>query len=251
VNLGLDGKKVLITGSSRGIGFAIAKSLHSEGCHVALNARQNQDLLQAVKTLPGSIGITGDVTNLNEANIVVSETIEKFGSIDILICNVGSGHSVPPGEESLDEWQRVFAQNLWSTTNTIESARSALSSSQGVIICISSICGHEVIPGAPVTYSAAKAALNAYVRGISRPLGTQGVRIVAVAPGNINFPGSVWEKKINESAEDVNAFLKENVSLSTLGVPDDVANLVSFLASSKASFATGSIWTLDGGQIKS
>ena len=156
---------------------------------------------------------------------------------------------MPPGEETAKEWQRVFALNLWSTTNTIEAARTALASSQGVIVCVSSICGLEVVAGAPVTYSAAKAALHAYVRGIARPLGKQGVRINAVAPGNILFDGSVWSDKLAEDAESVATMLHDHVSLSKLGSPEDVANLVTFLVSSKSRFATGAIWALDGGQV--
>ena len=109
--------------------------------------------------------------------------------------------------------------------------------------------GIEVIPGAPITYSAAKAALNAYVRGIARPLGKQGVRINAVAPGNILFDGSVWSRKLAEDAPAVQAMLAKDVALGSLGTPYDVGSLVAYLASSRCSFASGSIWTLDGGQV--
>jgi NAD(P)-dependent dehydrogenase (short-subunit alcohol dehydrogenase family) len=174
-----------------------------------------------------------------------------LGGLDILVCNVGSGRSVPPGEETYEEWQRVFALNLWSTTNTVEAASEALAASRGVIVCVSSICGHEVVPGAPVTYSAAKAALQAYVRGIARPLGKQGIRINAVAPGNILFDGSVWSRKLAEDAGAVQTMLERDVALARLGTLRDVAELVSYLASPRATFATGGVWTLDGGQVHS
>jgi hypothetical protein len=124
-----------------------------------------------------------------------------------------------------------------------------LIASKGVIVCISSICGIEVVPNAPVTYSAAKAALHAYVKGTSRPLGKQGVRINAIAPGNILFDNSVWSQKLAENEKAVCDILKNDVSLGTLGEPSDVANLVAFLVSSQSKFASGGIWTLDGGQI--
>jgi NAD(P)-dependent dehydrogenase (short-subunit alcohol dehydrogenase family) len=158
---------------------------------------------------------------------------------------------VPSGEETLEEWQRVFALNLWSTTNSVEAAREALAASKGTIVCVSSICGLEVIPGAPVTYSAAKAALHAYVRGIARPLGREGVRINAVAPGNILFDGSVWSRKLADDPQAVKAMLDKEVALGRLGTPHDVAGLVVYLASPRAGFATGGIWTLDGGQTRS
>jgi NAD(P)-dependent dehydrogenase (short-subunit alcohol dehydrogenase family) len=248
MQLDLTGKAALVTGSSKGIGWAIAQALHAEGCHVALNGRNEEDLTAATAMLAGTIGVLGDVTQPAEANRVVAEAVGKLGQLDILVCNVGSGRSVPPGNETADEWQRVFALNLWSTTNSVEAACDDLAASRGVIVCISSICGLEVIPGAPVTYSAAKAALHAYLRGIARPLGKQGVRINAVAPGNILFDGSVWSRKLSEDRAGVEAMLEREVALGRLGTPQEVANLVTFLASSRSAFATGQVWTLDGGQ---
>lgn len=251
MQLELSGKTALITGSSKGIGWAIAQVLHAEGCRVALNGRNAADLNAATTQLAGSIGIVGDVSQPAGAHHVVAEVLNTFDQLDILICNVGSGRSVSPGDETDGEWLRVFALNLWSTTNTVEAAKAALVATKGVIVCISSICGLEVIPGAPVTYSAAKAALNAYVRGIARPLGQQGVRINAVAPGNILFDGSVWSRKLAEDALAVQSMLAQDVALSRLGAPDDVANLVAYLASPRSGFASGSVWTLDGGQVHS
>jgi len=250
MQLELAGKMALVTGSSRGIGRAIAELLHSEGCRVALNGRNVDDLVSTAAGLPGSVAVSGDVTRPDEARRVVSEVIAALGRLDIVVCNAGGGRSVLPGDETYDEWQRIFALNLWSATNIVESARGALVAARGVIVCVSSICGLEVVPGAPVTYSAAKAALNAYVRGIARPLGRQGVRINAVAPGNILFDGSVWSRKLSEDTDAVQATLEQNVALAKLGTPRDVAELVAYLASPRAGFATGGVWTLDGGQVR-
>jgi 3-oxoacyl-[acyl-carrier protein] reductase len=251
MNFDLYGKIALVTGSSKGIGKSIAELLHAEGCRVALNGRNSPALATATAQLAGSIGVIGDVTRPEDARRVISEVFNAFGQLDILVCNVGSGRSVPPGSETAEEWQRVFALNLWSTTNTVEAAKEALIASKGVIVCVSSICGLEVIHEAPVTYSAAKAALNAYVRGIARPLGKQGVRINAVAPGNILFDGSVWSCKVAENEHAVQSMLQKEVALGCLGTPSDVANLVAFLAAPCSRFASGGIWTLDGGQIHS
>ena len=183
MRLDLHGKTALVTGSSRGIGLAIAELLHAEGCHVALNGRDSETLGAVAARLPGAVTVAGDVSQPDKAQRVVNDAVGALGRLDILVCNVGSGRSVPPGSETYDEWQRMFALNLWSTTNSVEAARAALSASGGAIVCVSSICGLEVVPGAPVAYSAAKAALNAYVRGIARPLGRQGVALHTAAWG--------------------------------------------------------------------
>ncbi len=251
MQLELAGKTALVTGSSRGIGRAIAEVLHGEGCRVVLNGRTSEDLASTASDMPGTVVVTGDVTRPEEARRIVAEGTTALGRLDILVCNVGSGQSVPPGDETHEEWLRVFALNLWSTTNVVEAAREALAASCGVIVCVSSICGIEVVPGAPVTYSAAKAALHAYVRGIARPLGKQGVRINAVAPGNILFDGSMWSRKLAEDAGAVQKMLERDVALAHLGTPRDVAELVAYLVSSRASLATGGVWTIDGGQVHS
>lgn len=251
MELRLDNKVVLITGSSRGIGLAIAQMLHAEGCRVVLNSRNPDELDQAVSGLSGSVGFVADVTVPDQARRLIDETFNSQSRIDGVICNVGSGRSVAPGSEDFNEWQRVFSVNLWSTTNIVEAAFDLLTESKGSIVCTSSICGLEVVPAAPVTYSAAKAALHAYVRGISRPLGKRGVRINAIAPGNILFEGSVWERKLKESAEEVDEMLNQNVCLGKLGAPEDVARLTAYLLSPVSGFATGSVWTLDGGQTHS
>jgi NAD(P)-dependent dehydrogenase (short-subunit alcohol dehydrogenase family) len=250
MQLELSGKAALVTGSSLGIGRAIAEVLHAEGCRVVLNARNTEGLTAATAHLPGATGVIGDVSTPEEARRIVTEAVAVLGGLDILVCNVGSGRSVPPGDETHTEWNRVFAQNLWSATNTVEAAREALIASRGVIVCVSSICGLEVVDGAPVTYSAAKAALNAYVRGISRPLGKHGVRINAVAPGNILFEGSVWSRKLVQDSAAVQMMLDRDVALGRLGTPREVADLVAYLASPRAGFASGGVWTLDGGQVR-
>ena len=251
MQLNLAGKAALVTGSSRGIGLAIAEALHGEGCRVAINSRNQKELANVAARISGAIAVAGDVTESTEAKRVVAEVLRFFGKLDIVVCNVGSGQSVSPGQETPEEWQRVFGLNLWSATNTVAAARDALADSNGAIVCISSICGLEVIVGAPITYSAAKAALHAYVRGMSRPLGKQGVRINAIASGNILFDGSVWSRKLCESSVNVQTMLDRDVALSRLGAPQDVASLVVYLASARAGFATGGIWTLDGGQVHS
>jgi len=251
MDLRLKGKRALISGSSRGIGYAVARALVEEGCKVAINGRSPKQLAAAAKALKASVGIRGDVSRPREASMVVRKAVAALGGMDILVCNVGSGRSVPPGKEDAGEWQRVFGINLWSATNLVEAARKYLVASKGVVVCVSSICGLEVVPGAPVTYSAAKAALHAMIRGLARPLGKMGVRINGVAAGNIIHENSVWAKKFKHQAFKTKNMLEEEVALQRLGQPEEVADLVAFLASSRGSFATGAVWVLDGGQSRS
>ncbi len=153
-----------------------------------------------------------------------------------------------PGRESAVEWHRVLTLNLLTATNMVEAARPALQTHAGVVICISSICGLRSL-GAPIAYSGAKAAMNAYVRGMARPLADDGIRIVAVAPGNIYFVGGTWDRKLREDRAAVTTMIEQQVALKRLGTPHEIANLVAFLASPQAAFITGTVIVADGGQI--
>ena len=140
-------KKVLVTGSSRGIGLSIANKFASNGNKVVINSRDQNQLKLVCETNKNFIGIHGDVTNEKQANDLVNKAVESLGKLDIVVCNVGSGASVKPGFENNYEWERMLSINLFSTINIVQSAKKYLSKTKGNIICISSICGNEVIPG--------------------------------------------------------------------------------------------------------
>jgi 3-oxoacyl-[acyl-carrier protein] reductase len=251
MNLDLDGKVALVGGGSRGIGLAIAKALAAEGCKVVLAARDRQGLDAAVVEVGESAhGEVADLTNPADCERLVAAVQARFGRLDVLVANAGSGASVAPGRETPEEWRRVIELNLFTATNLIGAARPLLAQDGGgAVVCISSICGREAL-GAPVTYSAAKAALDATVNGLSRPFAAEGVRINGVAPGNILFPGGTWDRKLAENAEAVAAMLARDVPQGGLGRPEDVANAVTFLASPRAAFITGAVLVVDGGQTR-
>ena len=257
MNLGLKNKRVLVSGSSQGIGLEIAKSFLKEGAMVAISARGEEQLLKAEQELLTQFdraNVCSHVCDFTQVKSVIAliESIQnQWAGIDIVVCNVGNGSSIPPGQETYDEWQRVFGINFFSATNLIEASRTLLEKSGGSIVCISSICGSETISGAPVTYSVAKSALNTYVKSISVPLALEGIRINAVAPGNINFEGSVWSEKLVQDPDLVKEMLKRDVPLRRFGSPDDVANVAVWLASDLAKFITGTVVTTDGGQTSS
>lgn len=247
----LKNKRVLVTGSSKGIGFNIAKSFLEKGALVAINGRDKKLLKIAKTKLPGSIALHGDLSKEHVVKKIAEKIRREFSGLDILVCNAGNGNSLPPGYETLKEFKRIFDDNFFSSFNIINHTKKMLSQSKGSIVCISSICGMETIPNAPITYSVAKAALNRYINSVSKPLGKNNVRINAIAPGNILFNGSVWEKKLKTKKKAVKKLLKEEVPLNKFGDLDDIVPLVLYLSSRHSKFTNGAIWKIDGGQTKS
>ena len=250
MDLALTGKKVLVTGSSRGIGFYIAKCFLDSGANVIINGRSLVNLIDASNLLSNVKFVQGDLTNENEAALVVQQAADLLHGLDILICNVGTGKSSSSDRDSLHEWRRMIDMNLMSTIYTVHHSKGYLTKSKGKIVCISSICGLEYIPGAPLPYLVAKSALNTYVKSISRTLGALDVNINAIAPGNILFPGSTWDAKLSDSPELVGKMLDSSVPLRRLGTVDEISSLALYLSSDLANFVTGAIWTIDGGQVR-
>lgn len=243
------GKRVLVSGSTAGIGLAVARGFVDEGARVAVNGR-GRDRVVAVAEKLSALPVPADVSTASGAVDVAGAIRSAWGHLDILVCNVGSGRSVPPGRETPEEWSHMLSVNLLSAANLVTACLPLFSAEGGSIICISSICGVETL-GAPVAYSAAKAALNAYVSGMARPLAARNIRINAVAPGNILFPDGAWDEKLRKDRAGVEAMLKREVAMERFGKPEEIADVVLFLASAKASFITGTVLVADGGQVRS
>ncbi|HKU65880.1 MAG TPA: SDR family oxidoreductase [Rhizomicrobium sp.] len=245
----LEGKVALVAGASRGIGLSIAKALDAEGCRVTMTARGREGLEKAALEFKGKASIhAGDAADPVTARALVAEVAGQMGGLDVLICNAGSGASVPPGTETEMEWRRVLDMNLFPALNMIAAARPHMRRG-GSIVCVSSIAGLAAL-GAPVAYSAAKAALNAAVKGLAWPLAGEGLRINAVAPGNILFPGGTWDRKLAQDRDGVEAMLVRDVALGRLGAPEEIAAVTVFLASPRSSFITGTVLVADGGQLR-
>lgn len=248
MDLGLKGKVALVTGSSRGLGRHIAAALVAEGALAIVNGREGAQLAQTAREL-GATAVAGDVSSASGAAEVVERAAQVHGRLDIVVCNVGSGASVPAGTEDEPEWHRMLQINLLTATSTVAAARAQLRGQGGAILCISSICGSAAL-GAPIAYSAAKAALDSFVRGAARYLAAEGIRINALAPGNILFEGSTWERKLAADRDGVEQMLAREVALGRLGTADEIASTAAFLCSDKASFTTGALFVVDGGQLR-
>lgn len=246
----LNGKNAIVTGCSRGIGLSIAELLSEQGANIIAAARDLDKLELSTANLPSCLRVQADVTDPVQAHNLILKAVNNQKVIDIIVCNVGSGASVAPGSETIEEWHRMFALNFYSAVNVIEAAKPFLQRGAS-IVCISSICGNETIPGAPVAYSTAKSALNSYVNSISRYFGKHGIRINGVAPGNVLFPGSVWDLKMRSNPRATSDIIKTEVPMSDFATTKDIAEAVLWLVSEKSKFVNGSIYTVDGGQTRS
>ncbi len=244
-------KTALVTASSGGIGFEIAKKLILEGCKVIINGRNKKKLLQAKKKLKNVEVFCGDLSREKQIKRVINYIKKKHKKLDYLICNLGDSKKKSSNNFDIKEWKKFFDLNFWSTINIIFESQKLLESSNGKILCISSICGKEYIQGAPVAYSVAKSSINNFVKFQSEILAKSSIRINAIAPGNILFKGSIWEKKIKKNKKSVKSFIDRNVPLKTFGTAQDIANMSSYLLSDKSKFITGSVFVVDGGQTKS
>lgn len=245
----LEGKKAFITGSTSGIGLAIAQKLEEYGCQVAINSKNKKSFNKAKTFFKKPVKfICGDMTSDTDSKNAIEEFIKYFGSIDILICNIGNGRSASPGKELKGDWEKSISINLLSATNPISYSIGFLQKTSGVIICISSICGDKMIENAPLTYSSIKAALNRFVINSSYYFAKKNIRINAVSPGNVFFPGSIWEKKFLENPNQINEMLSEKIPLKKFVALEDISEAVAFLSSPLSKSTTGQILKIDAGQ---
>jgi 3-oxoacyl-[acyl-carrier protein] reductase len=255
MDLGLRGRTVLVGGASRGIGLAIARQFLAEGARVLLVARNEDQLRGARDELARQF--TGSSVHTAAADLTSPKGIETavraaegLGAIDVVVANVGRGSTPGGADRPTSEWQEMLNVNLFGSVELARQSVPLLKKSAGAnIVFVSSIAGVEDT-GAPPAYAAAKAALLSASKGLSRLLAPD-IRVNTVAPGNILFPGSTWEKKLADRREHVERMLRDDVPLQRFGTPDEIAAAVVFLASTAASFVTGSCLVVDGGQTRS
>jgi len=243
----LTDKVAIVTGASRGIGKAIAKQLSSCGAKIILIARNSDQLVTVKETIISNGGIAesiaGDVSNLNSISEIVTNTIDKWGRIDILVNNAGIARDNIIMRMKEDDWDSVMNVNLKGCFNGIKSvARPMIKNKAGRIINITSVIG-QIGNAGQSNYAASKAGIMGLTKSMAKELGSRNITVNAVAPGYITTDMT------NELNDEVKEQLKSSIPLGRLGTPDDVANLVCFLASDEAGYITGQTFNVDGGMV--
>lgn len=240
----LSGKVALVTGASRGIGFAIAKKLTEEGAKVVLTGRGKAELDIAVNKIGGnSVGIASDVTSQSSLNGLFSEIQNQFGQLDILVANAGGGEHAPLGEITEKQIDKQFATNVKGVVLTMQGALAVFGSSASAIIIGSSA---SIDPGPTMSiYGGTKAAVRNMVRSWVSELKGKGVRINIVSPGPTNTDS--LREAFGAHAEEGMAFLKNKSPIGRIGEPEEIAQVVAFLASDDSSYVNGVELFVDGG----
>jgi 3-oxoacyl-[acyl-carrier protein] reductase len=254
MNLGLTDKVVIVTGASRGIGRAIAFGFAEEGARLSICGRDPETLQTVTEELNAhdieAFAKPTDVTDTAQVEAFMTETLDRYGRIDVVVNNVGGSRWTPLNEISDDEWHEILDLNLVSATRINRIAIPAMQKQGGgAIIMITSIYGRE--GGGHITYNAAKAAEISMSKSLAKELAPDNIRVNSIAPGSILFPGGGWDRRIKADPERMESFVKSEMPLGRFGKPEEIANVAVFLASERASLITGACINVDGCQSRS
>ncbi|MED0666957.1 SDR family NAD(P)-dependent oxidoreductase [Bacillus badius] len=250
MDLQLNGKNVLITGGSKGIGKAIAEAFVQEGAHVAIAARSMEALEQTQKELGGRVSVfQADLSHAEEREKLVAAFIEQKGTIDVLVNNAGGSNGGKAMDTELELFYQAMELNYFSAVHVSKLAAQHMKKEKsGAIINITSVYGRE--SGGKVTYNNAKSALISFTKAFADEVISEGIRVNSVAPGSILHETGNWKRRLEENPERIKEFVKNDIPAGRFGTPEEVAHVVAFLASDKASWIVGASLNVDGGQSK-
>lgn len=247
----LDGRVALITGSSRGIGAAIAERFAREGARVAVHGRDEAALEEVRARIAGTgaevTAVAADLTSAAGASAARDVTEAALGPIDVLVANAG-GSPVRPGpveDLSEEDFRRSVDGNLTATFLTIRSVLPGMKArNRGVIVTMSSAAARRPHPGSPIAYAAAKAGVELLTKDVAHQAGPAGIRANCIAPETI-----LTERTSAMIPEDVQRQLVDNHPVRRLGAPDDVTDAAVFLASDQSAWITGIVLDVSGGGV--
>lgn len=257
MDLGLAGKVAIITGSSRGLGLASARALVAEGCSVCICGRGEDTLSEAALALAAAavapaevLAVRADLSTEQGIREVVDATLARFGGVDVLVNNVALARGSDIVNTTDADWQEAFDQTLFPA---IRATRLVVPSMRrrggGAVVIISSIFGREA--GGRMTYNAVKAAEISLGKSLAQQLARDNIRVNSVSPGSISFPGGSWFKRQQADPEGIAEFIRAELPFGRFGRADEVGDVVAFLASSRASWVSGTSVVVDGCQSRS
>ena len=245
MDLGLKGRRAVVTGGTKGIGRAIADTFAAEGADVAICARDAGEVRATVDALKArgvrAFGQALDVADRKALSLWIASAAEQLGGIDVLVCNV----SALAAGDSDDTWDKQFRTDIMHSVHAVQAALPFLEKSDAAsVVLISSVSGFEV-DFAAGSYGATKAALIHYAKGLSRQLAGKGIRVNAVSPGNTYFEGGFWQT-VEKNMPDLYASTLKVNPTGRFGTAQEVANGVVFVASPAASRISGANLVIDG-----
>ena len=245
----LEGKIAVITGGNSGIGLATAKRFVSDGAYVFITGRRQNELDATVSEIGKNVtGIQGDVSNLADLDRLYNTVKDQKGHLDILFANAGIGEFAPLGEISEAHFDKIFGINIKGVLFSVQKAL-PLFQDGGSIILNASIAASKGMEALSV-YSATKAAVRSFARTWTVDLKHRKIRVNAVSPGPIDTPGVKGLAQSKEEIEQLKKSLITSVPMDRMGSPDEIAKVVSFLASDESSFVTGIELFVDGGMAQ-
>lgn len=256
MDLKLRGKVAAVTGASRGLGFAIARSLAQEGAKLAICARDAGGLEAAAESLRQTgaqvLAVPADVAEEAVAGQFVTAAAERWGRLDVLVNNVGGNRRGTFEQTTDQDWLEIVELNVLSA---FRASRSAIpwmrKGGGGAIVFVSSVFGREKGgPGLSI-YNTTKSALISAAGIMALELAPEDIRVNCVAPGSIRFDGGSWDKRVKADPEGMKKFVEANLPLGRFGRAEEVGDVVAFLASERASLITGACISVDGAQGRS